>query len=430
MSMFKTVRGMRDLLPKDAEKMRHTQQVARTLAVLYGYQEILTPVVESHELLAAKSGEEIRQRMYTFTDLGGRKVALRPEFTASVARLVATRLRNAPKPLKLFSVGSLYRYDEPQFGRSREFWQANYELMGSDMPEADAEILLITDHLLRQLGLNNFYFKIGHIGILRGILNQEGIIEEQQNQIMQMLDKKRWKEALLTVNQFGASQQCISVLKKIFEMRGKATANILLETKKVVQAYESGVDSVENLRQILMLAGTRNGFEALIEPGFARGLEYYTGMIFEAYVPELSSALCGGGRYDKLIELYGGEPTPAVGVAQGIDRIILATDKQKTKVKTIGKKRIIVIPVNTEMRTSAFEITSMLREAMIRTEIDVVGRTVSRALSDADRRKITYAVMVGPEELKEGKAVLRNLATRKQRTLDIKSLVEELKAMD
>jgi histidyl-tRNA synthetase len=428
--MFKTVRGMRDLLPKDAEKMRHTQQVARTLAVLYGYQEILTPVVESHELLAAKSGEEIRQRMYTFTDLGGRKVALRPEFTASVARLVATRLRNAPKPLKLFSVGSLYRYDEPQFGRSREFWQANYELMGSDMPEADAEILLITDHLLRQLGLNNFYFKIGHIGILRGILNQEGIIEEQQNQIMQMLDKKRWKEALLTVNQFGASQQCISVLKKIFEMRGKATANILLETKKVVQAYESGVDSVENLRQILMLAGTRNGFEALIEPGFARGLEYYTGMIFEAYVPELSSALCGGGRYDKLIELYGGEPTPAVGVAQGIDRIILATDKQKTKVKTIGKKRIIVIPVNTEMRTSAFEITSMLREAMIHTEIDVVGRTVSRALSDADRRKITYAVMVGPEELKEGKAVLRNLATRKQRTLDIKSLVEELKAMD
>ncbi len=430
MSMFKTVRGMRDLLPKDAEKMRHTQQVARTLAVLYGYQEILTPVVESHELLAAKSGEEIRQRMYTFTDLGGRKVALRPEFTASVARLVATRLRNAPKPLKLFSVGSLYRYDEPQFGRSREFWQANYELMGSDMPEADAEILLITDHLLRQLGLHNFYFKIGHIGILRGILNQEGIIEEQQNQIMQMLDKKRWKEALLTVNQFGASQQCISVLKKIFEMRGKATANILLETKKVVQAYESGVDSVENLRQILMLAGTRNGFEALIEPGFARGLEYYTGMIFEAYVPELSSALCGGGRYDKLIELYGGEPTPAVGVAQGIDRIILATDKQKTKVKTIGKKRIIVIPVNTEMRTSAFEITSMLREAMIHTEIDVVGRTVSRALSDADRRKITYAVMVGPEELKEGKAVLRNLATRKQRTLDIKNLVEELKAMD
>lgn len=430
MSMFKTVRGMRDLLPQDAEKMRHAQQVARDLAVLYGYEEILTPVVESYELLAAKSGEEIRQRMYIFTDLGGRKVALRPEFTASVARLVATRLRNAPKPLKLFSVGSLYRYDEPQFGRSREFWQANYELMGSDKPEADAEILSITGHLLKQLGLHNYYFKIGHVGILRGILNQEDIIEEQQNQIMQMLDKKRWEEALSTIKQFGASQKCISVLKKIFETRGKAAFKILKKTERTVQAYESGVDAVENVRQILMLATTSGRFEALIEPGFARGLEYYTGMIFEAYVPELDSALCGGGRYDKLIELYGGEPTPAVGVAQGIDRIILATEKQKTKFKTRKEKRTIVIPVNAEMKTNAFEIASMLREAMIPTEIDIVGRTVSKALSDADRRKINYAIIVGPEELKEGKAVLRNLATREQQIIDIKSLVKNLRVMD
>jgi histidyl-tRNA synthetase len=430
MSVFKTVRGMRDLLPKDAEKMRHAQQVARDLAVLYGYEEILTPVVESYELLAAKSGEEIRQRMYIFTDLGGRKVALRPEFTASVARLVATQLRNAPKPLKLFSVGSLYRYDEPQFGRSREFWQANYELMGSDKPEADAEILSITSHLLKKLGLHNYYFKIGHVGILRGILNQEGIIEEQQNQIMQMLDKKRWEEALSTTKQFGASRQCVAVLKRIFETRGKAAFNILKKTERTVQAYESGVTSVENLRQILMLATTSDKFETLIEPGFARGLEYYTGMIFEAYVPKLNSALCGGGRYDKLIELYGGESTPAVGVAQGIDRIILAMEKQKTRFKIRKEKRTIVIPISAEMKTNAFKIGSMLREAMIPTEIDIVGRNVSKALSDADRRKISYAIIVGPEELKEGKVALRNLTTREQQIIDIKNLVKDLKAMD
>jgi histidyl-tRNA synthetase len=430
MSVFKTVRGMRDLLPKDAEKMRHAQQVARDLAVLYGYEEILTPVVESYELLAAKSGEEIRQRMYIFTDLGGRKVALRPEFTASVARLVATKLRNAPKPLKLFSVGSLYRYDEPQFGRSREFWQANYELMGSDKPEADAEILSITRHLLKKLGLHNYYFKIGHVGILRGILNQEGIIEEQQDQIMQMLDKKRWEEALSIIKQFGASQQCVAVLKRIFETRGKDAFNILKKTEKTVQAYESGIAAVENLRQILMLATTSDKFETLIELGFARGLEYYTGMIFEAYVPKLNSALCGGGRYDKLIELYGGEPTPAVGVAQGIDRIILAMEKQKTKFKTRKEKRTIVIPVNAEMKTEAFEIASMLREVMIPTEIDIVGRNVSKALSDADRRKINYAVIVGPEELKEGKVVLRNLTTREQQIIEIENLFKNLKAMD
>ncbi|MFB0567230.1 MAG: histidine--tRNA ligase [Candidatus Bathyarchaeia archaeon] len=428
MSMFKTVRGMRDFLPRDAEKLRHAERVARELAVLYGYEEILTPVVESYELLAVKSGEEIRQRMYVFTDLGGRKVALRPEFTASVARLVATKLRNAPKPLKLFSVGSLYRYDEPQYGRFREFWQANYELIGSNQSEADAEILTVTNHLLKKLGLRSYYFKIGHVGILRGILSQEGIVEKQQNLVMQMLDKKLWEKALTTIKQLGASKQCITTLKEIFETRGKAAFDVLKKTEKTVQSYESAVAAVENLRQILMLATTGDKFEALIEPGFARGLEYYTGIIFEPYVPELEIALSGGGRYDKLIELFGGESTPAVGVAQGIDRIVLAMKKQKTKFKILEEKRAVVIPVNAEMKTKAFEISSMLREAMIPTETEVIGRTVSKALSDADRRKVNYAVLVGPEELKEGKVVLRNLTTRKQRTLDINELVKKLKA--
>lgn len=427
MSMFKTVRGMRDFLPRDAEKLRYVEQVTRELAKLYGYEEILTPVVESYELLAAKSGEEIRHRMYVFTDLGSRKVALRPEFTPSVARLVATKLRNAPKPLKLFSVGSLYRYDEPQYGRFREFWQANYELIGSNQPEADAEILTITNHLLKKLGLRSYHFKIGHVGILRGILSQEGIIEEQQNHVMQMLDKKRWKAALTTIKQLGASQQCLKTLKKIFETRGKATFNILKKTEKTVQNYESAVAAVENLRQILTLATTSDKFETLIEPGFARGLEYYTGIIFEPYVPELEIALGGGGRYDKLIELFGGEPTTAVGVAQGIDRIVLAMKKQKTKFKIREEKQAVVIPVNAEMKTKAFEISSMLREAMIPTEIEAIGRTVSKALSDADRRKITYAVLVGSEELKEGKVVLRNLTTREQKAVDIKDLVKKLK---
>ncbi len=429
MSMFKTVRGMRDFLPRDAKKLRYTERVARELAVLYGYEEILTPVVESYELLTAKSGEEIRQRMYIFTDLGGRKVALRPEFTASVARLIATKLRNAPKPLKLFSIGSLYRYDEPQYGRFREFWQANYELMGSDKPEADAEILTITNHLLKKLGLRNYYFKIGHVGILRGILGQEGIMEEQQNQIMQMLDKKSWEEALTAIKQLGASQRCLTTLKKLFETRGKSAFAILKKTEKTVQNYESAVAAVENLRQILMLATTgKNKFETLIDPGFARGLEYYTGIIFEPYVPELEIALGGGGRYDKLIELFGGEPTPAVGVAQGIDRIVLAMKKQKTQFEIREEKRAVVIPVNAEMKTKAFEISSMLREDRIPTEIEVIGRSVSKALSDADRRKLAYAVLVGPEELKEGKVVLRNLNTRKQKTVDIKELVKKLKA--
>jgi len=389
-------------MPRDAERMRHVEQVSRELAQLYGYEEVITPVVESYDLLAAKAGEEIRERMYAFKDLGGRKVALRPEFTASVARLMATKMRNEPKPMRLFSVGSLYRYDEPQYGRFREFWQANYELFGSDKPEADAEILMLTNDLLMKLGLHNWRFKIGHMGILRGILSQEGLDEGQQNLIMQLLDKKRWEETLTIARSADASQNCLTTLKKVFEIKGKDAYRVLKKVEESVRDYEKAIEAVENLREIFELTGEGGvKLEVIVEAGFARGLEYYTGMVFEPYVPKIEMALSGGGRYDKLIELFGGEPIPAVGVAQGVDRIVLAMKKQKVPPKIAKEKRVVVIPVNKESRAKAIELSSTLRNAELSVEVEVMGRTVSNALSDADRRTATYAVIVGPEELKE-----------------------------
>ena len=418
---------MRDFLPKDAERMRHVEWVSRELAQLYGYEEVITPVVESYGLLAAKSGEEIRERMYAFKDLGGRKVALRPEFTASVARLVATKMMIEPKPMRLFCVGSLYRYDEPQYGRFREFWQANYELVGSEKPEADAEILTLTNDLMERLGLRNYRFKIGHVGILRGILSEEEVTEEQQNRIMQLLDKKLWKETLTVAQESGASQNCLATLKKVFETRGKDAFQVLKRAKETVQDYEKAVAAVENLREIVELTGESGiKLEVMIEAGFARGLEYYTGIIFEPYVPEIEIALSGGGRYDKLIELFGGEPTPAVGVAQGVDRIVLAMKKQRIPSKTAREKRVVVIPVDEKFRAKAMELSSMLRGAGLSVEVEVMGRTVSKALSDADRRSVAHAVIVGPEELKEEKVVLREMKKREQRVVEIKSLSKEI----
>ena len=165
MPTFQTVRGMRDLLGEEAQVLTGIICKARETALLYGYREVITPVVESFELLSAKAGEEIRQRMFIFKDLGDRNVALRPEFTASTARLATTALKNEPKPLRLFSVGSVYRYDEPQRGRYREFWQSNFELMGSSRPEADAEIVLLTNSFMKSLGLCGCTFKIGHMGM-------------------------------------------------------------------------------------------------------------------------------------------------------------------------------------------------------------------------------------------------------------------------
>lgn len=427
MSQFKTVRGMRDFLPKDAEKIRYVEKIARELAHLYGYEEVITPVVEHYDLLSAKSGEEIRERMYAFSDMGGRRVALRPEFTASIARLIATKMRNAPKPMKLFCAGSLYRYDEPQYGRFREFWQANYELMGSSEPEADMEILTLTNDLIGKLGLRRYWFKIGHMGILRGILSQEGVAEGQQNLIMQLLDKKRWDEALTLARESNVSQNCIATLKKILETKGKDASQVLKTAKRVVADYDDAVAAVENLREILELTAESNvKFETLVEAGFARGFEYYTGIIFELYVPEIEIALGGGGRYDKLIELFGGEPTPAVGVAPGIDRLVLAMDKQKVSLKISEESKVMIIPVDEKLRTKAVELSLTLRKAKIPVEVELMGRKVSKALSDADRRGATHAVIVGPEELKEGKVVLRDMKKREQRPVEIKTLSKEI----
>lgn len=429
MSSFKTLRGMRDFLPEEAEMMKYIESKARRTAELYGYREIMTPVVEPYELLAAKAGEEVRLRMYAFKDLGKRKVALRPELTPSVARLVATTLRNEPKPLRIFCTGSLYRYDEPQKGRFREFWQSNFELFGANNPEADAEILMLTSSLMEGIGLRNCTFKVGHVGVLRGILTQENLDDKTQNMILQLMDKKRYEDAFKAVEEAGVSEKCLTNLRKLVELKsGK-----LFETVKKIKQYCTGCEkalaAAENLYAILKLtseSGCR--IEITVEAGFARGLEYYTGMIFEVYVPELDVSLAGGGRYNKLVELFGGEPTPAVGVAHGIDRIMLAMQEQKAKPKEKRENKVMVIPIQRELMGKALEISQKLRDADVPVEIDVAGRKVTKALEDADRRKMSYAVIIGERELKEKAVVVRNLAQREQSTVRIEDLANALKS--
>ena len=430
MSAFKTVRGMRDFLPEEAKMMKYVESQARRVAELYGYKEIITPVVESYELLAAKSGEEIRSRMYAFKDLGERMVALRPEFTASVARLVATTLKNEPRPFRLFCVGPLYRYDEPQRGRFREFWQSNYELMGSSKPEADAEILMLTNSLMKAVGLKNYVFKVGHVGVLKGILAQENLDDKMQTEVLQLMDKKQYNEALSLVADSGASERCVGTLRKLVKLKGGRVSASVEGIKELVRGHEKAVAAVENLQEILELVlETECKIDMALEAGFARGLEYYTGMIFEVYVPESDTALGGGGRYDRLIELFGGEPTPAVGVAHGIDRMMLAMQKRKVTPGT-KEKAVMVIPVREGLTVDALRISQMLREADIQVEVEVMGRKVTKALEDADRRKMDYAIIVGKRELKEGAVVVRDLAQRKQVVVEIEKIIKTIKSRE
>ena len=429
MPEFKTVRGMRDFLPEEPEMMKYVEGKARKTAELYGYKEVMTPVVESYELLATKAGEEVRLRMFAFKDLGGRMVALRPEFTPSVARLVATTLRNEPRPYRLFCLGSVYRYDEPQRGRYREFWQSDFELIGSSKPEADAEILMLTASLMEAACLKNFAFRVGHVGVLRGIMSQEKLEDKVQNTVMQLMDKKQYDDAFKVVEEAGGSEKCLVVLRELVELKGGDVSDIVGKMKKCVKDYEEVVAATDNLNEILKLVAESGGkIDMIADAGFARGLEYYTGMIFEVYIPDLNVALGGGGRYDKLVELFGGEPTPAVGVAHGLDRMMLGIQMQETSLGTEKRKRVMVIPIKEELVGEALKIAQMLRSAGVTAEVEVMGRKMSKALEDADRKRMDFAVMVGERELKEGAAVVRDLAKREQNTVKIEEITDKIKS--
>ncbi|MEM2970176.1 MAG: histidine--tRNA ligase [Candidatus Bathyarchaeia archaeon] len=423
----RTVRGMRDLINEEAENLRFIEQKARKVSRLYGYKEVVTPLVEHYELLAAKLGEENRRRMFVFEDLGGRKVALRPEFTASVARLVATKMQSAPRPLRLFSIGSLYRYDEPQFGRYREFWQANYELFGSNKSEADVEILALTNSLLKEIGLKSYFFKVGHVGILRSILSHDGIAEEQQNSIMQLLDKKQVDIALETAKNAGSSKSSLDTLEALLNIKGRQSDVVISEIYEAVKSYSEALEAAGNLSEIItMLKAGCVDADLLVEAGFARGLEYYTGLVFEVFVVDMDIAVGGGGRYDRLIELFGGGQVPAVGAALGVDRLSLALQKQRQISQRSEERRILVVAVESSLFGQAFKISNMLREKGVIVELEVMRRSVSKALSDADRRGITHAVIVGSKEIKQNMVVLRSMRERTQEIVPIEHLFERI----
>ncbi len=423
MTNFQNVRGMRDLLAEETKTLNFIIGKARNTARVYGYKEVITPVVEPYELLSAKSGEEIRQRMFIFKDLGGRTVALRPEFTASIARLATTSLKAEPKPLRFFSVGSVYRYDEPQRGRYREFWQTNFELIGSSSPEADAEAILLTNSVVKATGLQEYAFKIGHIGVIRGILNQAKVDDKIQNAVLQRMDKQEYGEAFKLIEQ----EKCRTTLQGLLELKGDKPFETAEKIKEHVVGYADAEAAANNLMEILRLTIESGCPVQAVEPAFARGLEYYTGLIFEVNVPELDIALGGGGRYDKLIEVFGGEPTPAVGVAHGLDRISIALQTQKKELPSRREETVVVIPVKPHLKAEALKISQMLRDAGVSVEFEVMGRKIGKALEDADRREIDYAVLVGERELKENSVVVKDLKKHEQNMFKIAELPDKIR---
>ncbi len=428
MTSYRTVRGMRDFLPADLAKRRFVEEKVRECFNFYGYDEVETPILESFDLISAKAGDEIRHRMYAFKDLGGRMIALRPEITPSIARVVANKLRTEVKPLKLGYIANCFRYDNPQMGRYREFWQAGFELFGANHPVADAEVLAVNNALMRRLGFTDFSIKIGHVAITRQVFTDEGVAEADQNRLMELMDKREQTKAYHLLSDLKVSDDCQTTMKELFKLRGTDWKKLLEKGRQLLHQNEGALAALDNLEAIICLTrslGVKTEF--FLDLGFARGLEYYTGMIFEVFVPGLGIALGGGGRYDRLVELFGGEPLPAVGCSPGIDRIALALEKKGLfPEKLTHVEKVLVVSIQKKLLPKALELASDLRKQGVAAHNEVTGRSVGSALSYAGKKNYRYAVLVGSTELERQCVILRDMKAKTQREIPITNLFNEI----
>lgn len=410
---FSRPRGTRDFLPEEMARRRYVEKVMRETFESYGYREVQTPVFESLELITAKSGEDIVKHLYSFKDKSKRSLALRPELTLSVMRLYINELQRKAKPIKLYYFSNCFRYEEPQAGRYREFWQAGIELIGTSYPEAEAEVIAIAVEVLKKLGLKDFELHIGSIGILRKILEESGVKEREQGKILHLIDK-------------GEREKLENILKKL-----KVNKKILLgilnlagEKKEVVSKAREllkGKAALEEIKKLESILGFLD-LKYSLNLGIARGLDYYSGMVFEIYANKLAAQkqICGGGAYS-LAGTLGGEETPTCGFAFGFDRVMLALEAEKVEFNIVNKTRILVVPVTESLLGEAVKISSIIRKS-ISCELDLMRRKLGRALAYANSVGIPFVVIVGDEELAKGCVTLRDMKTGEQKEIKLSEL--------
>ena len=403
-------RGTRDFAPVEMERRNYARQVIQNVFERYGYSEISIPTFEHTELFALKSGEEIREEMYVFRDKSDRELCLRPEATASVCRMFAQKLQNLQKPLKLSYFGPMFRYERPQKGRYREFWQQGIELIGAKGVEGDAEVIMAANDALKELGLA-FELEVGHLGILRGLMGDLGIEEEKQDELINVVDKKDIARLEVLVEH--------DVLLGLIELED-SDKEVIERAYSLLDAYPSAINALGELEEILSYLDIAD-MDYTINLGIARGLEYYTGMVFEIRVPGLGAQdqICGGGRYDRLIELFSGQRMPAVGFAFGFDRVMDAMEVQEIKVSKEADK-VVIAPVSKDVRKDAFKIACQLRRSSnLAVDLDLMNRKLNKILDYANNTGARWTVIVGPRELKEDKVVVRDMRTGEQAVINM-----------
>ncbi|KSW11903.1 histidine--tRNA ligase [Pyrodictium occultum] len=418
------LRGFRDILPPESEALRRLAEIFARIARSYGYGEVKPPTLERFQLFAVKSGEEIRRSMYVFRDKAGREVALRPEATASIARIYLRLLRGQPKPVRLYYVVNCFRYEEPQRARYREFWQAGVELLGEPSILGDFEVIKLLLKFYESIDmLDHIVLKIGNTRLYRRLFAKHGISEEIQDHILHLMDKGMYKEALEAL--MGAEHPGLASILE--ELWSNARDDIDAAKNILSKSGEEIIESLEELKKLVdMLKGYNSRLNLEIDLAFARGLAYYTGTIFEVKVPGFPVSIAGGGRYDNLIELYGGEKVPGTGFAIGLDRTLAAMESSGLRPRIIYQEpvRIAVIVLDESLAPYAAKVQDILASKDNVSAALYTGSKLQKMLPRLAKQGYHYAAIVGKQEAREGKLVLRDLAKREQRVLTLEELRE------
>ncbi|MDR3564407.1 MAG: histidine--tRNA ligase [Negativicutes bacterium] len=415
---FSAPKGTKDILPESSGQWRLVEQTARDICRTYVYEEIRTPVFEHTELFLRGIGETtdiVQKEMYTFFDLGKRSITLRPENTAAVVRsYLEHKLYSGPQPTKLFYIGPMFRYDKPQAGRFRQFHQFGVEAIGAKGPAVDAEIILLAVQFFVKLGLNDLNLFINSVGC------------PQCRPVYRTKLQDAFRDRL---PQF--CHDCQSRFERnpmrMLDCKNESCQQLSADAPTLTDCLcDECADHLKGLRSLLDAAGVAY----TLNPRLVRGLDYYTKTAFEIQYPPLGaqSAVCGGGRYDGLIEEIGGSPTPGIGFAIGLERVLLALEKQDLLPARQTDIAVYVAAVDAASQTAAFQLLTELRQSGVACDMDYLGRGLKAQLKQANRYPARFVAIIGEEEAAQGKVALKDMQTGGQELVNTGELLAKIQA--
>ncbi len=410
---------MKDFEEREHANIEHVRSHFKQLSSLYGFSFMDPSPIELLSVLETKSGPAIRDEIYFFTDKGDREVALRYDFTVGLTRYVAAQ-KSIRLPAKISSFGGVFRYDEPQKGRYRYFHQWDIEVYGKPGIESEAEIIEFTSRLFNSLLLKDITIDINHRSLVESYINQLFDSKEPTlvADILRAIDKIQKKSKQKILDEFKGRYD-VDKLEKILEF-SQIKGNIKEVEEKIDTAQ---LDSWNYLKQLFDSLENRGVSNVRINFGIVRGIDYYSGIVFEVFDKNSSlGALAGGGRYDSLTKAFGRDDIGATGVAGGVERIILTMQEQKI-ISDVKQPRVSVLYTNNEMQKVAMSISSLLRLANIPTNIDLSGKALKKQMDQATDSR--FCIIVGPKELEDGKVVLRDMKSGEESQVDIETITDD-----